>query len=120
MQEPEADPDGDGVPNVREYLVGGDPLRPSGDALVRVVPDPAAGGLAVRYLMASHVVPGSVEVFFDVSESLEVWMPVVPTPASREVGRVGSLREMEVLLPAPGGPGYYVRLGARLAGAGGD
>ena len=119
-QDPEADPDGDGVPNVREYLIGSDPLRPSGDALVRVVPDPAAGGLAVRYLMASHVVPGTVEVSFDVSASLEAWLPVVPTPPSREVARSGSVREMEVILPGFGGPGYFVRLSARLADAGGD
>ena len=120
LQQPDADPDGDGVPNVREYLAGGDPLTPSWDALHRVRHDPATGQLAVRYLMAAHVVPGSVEVSFELSEALDSWVPVVPTPASEWAGRFGSASEMEVIIPGITTPARFVRMQARLAAAGGD
>lgn len=119
-QQPEADPDGDGVPNVLEYLSGGDPLAPSWSALTRPRYFPASGELGVRFLVAAYVVPGSVEVAFELSEALDTWSPVEPSPAASFVGIVGSSREMEVLIPGITTPTHFVRMTARLVSPGGQ
>ena len=119
-QLPDADPDRDGVPNVLEYLSGGDPLTPSWSALTRPRYSPATSELGVRYLVAAHVVPGSVEVHFEFSENFEHWDPVAPVPEASLVGLVGSAREMEVVLPGVTTATGFVRMTARLVGLGGE
>ena len=76
--------------------------------------------LGVRYLVAAHVVPGSVEVHFEFSENFEHWDPVAPVPEASLVGLVGSAREMEVVLPGVTTATGFVRMTARLVGLGGE
>lgn len=100
--------------NIREDLSGGDPLTPSWDVVPRVRVDTSAGHFALRFLVAAHVVPGTIDVAFEHSETGERWTPVDPAPPSRLVGYHGRARAMEVVVPGITSPIHFAPMTVRL------
>jgi hypothetical protein len=75
-----ADPDGDGVPNLLEYAVGGNPLAADAtNAVVRGL-SPAAGQFAFQFYQRNP--PGSVTVQFQISADLLSWTNTTPSSLS--------------------------------------
>lgn len=80
---PGADPDGDGLVNLLEYLLGLDP-RESDVRAALTASRAATGGIEVCLTVPPDRV--DVVVSFQTSDDLETWLPVVPGMLKREAG----------------------------------
>lgn len=71
----QADPDGDGVPNLLEYVLGGDPAEKDGASTLPNV-QVGDGGVRVEYTLRSGL-PQEISVVTEVYDSdAEIWIPV--------------------------------------------
>jgi hypothetical protein len=77
---PNADPDGDGVPNLLEFAVGGNPLVSDATNVVVRGLSFSAAQFAIQYLQRNP--PGSIGVQFQSSGDLLNWSNTAPAAAT--------------------------------------
>lgn len=94
-----ADPDGDGFPNVQEFLFGTSPVANNG-SLSQV--SQSGGNLLITWFQRSS---GSSLYGLEESPDLESWTPANATPAvsGNQGGAPSGYQRMEALIPITGG-----------------
>lgn len=94
-----ADPDGDGFPNVQEFLFGTSPIASSG-SLSQV--SQSGGNLLITWFQRST---GSSTYDLQESPDLGAWNPANATPSisSNQSGAPSGYQRMEALIPITGG-----------------
>ncbi len=107
---PEADADGDGLPNAVEYLVGGSPARPDPPAL-RAEP-PREPGAAPAYAFRAQAVVEDVAPAWARSADLRHWEPATPR-TTRPAPGPPAFRHWTVSFAPAGTAREFIRLGAR-------
>lgn len=118
LQQPDSDPDQDGIPNIREYFAGTDPVRPSIDRFTIHERDAENASVTLRFRRAAYVPPGSVALSVELSETGHEWRRVSPTPPVRFVRRHGGVDEFEVVVTGLPSPAHLARLGVERVGGG--
>jgi hypothetical protein len=105
-QGPLADPDGDGVPNLVEFAVGGNPLVPDA-ALAKLQPIPAASGqFAFCYRLRKNL--GDVTCVIEHSTNLVDWNEIQPLSATN-ISDLGDAWLYQANFPAQD-PSEYFRI----------
>jgi len=108
-----SDPDGDGVPNIVEFAVGGNPLAPDA-SLARLQAMPMASGqFSFQYRQRQNL--GDVASVIESSTNLAIWSPISPlsTATISNLGNAWLLQANFAVQPAPAyfriqylGPGF--------------
>ncbi len=108
---PEADPDHDGVPNIIEYLTGGDPLlltTAPGNTVLRLPRLSYRAGADLRLETSGDLLEWS-----SLAESINGGPLIATTPAAVVIESGDFLKKAEVTLATSLGPRFF-RLSARL------
>jgi hypothetical protein len=101
---PLADPDDDGVPNIVEFAVGGNPLVPdAGFAQLQAVPV-ASGEFAVEYRQRKDL--ADVSAVLENSSNLLNWSVLQPQSVTN-VSDLGDAWLLRAIFPAQTEPGYF-------------
>ncbi len=104
---PEANPSGDGIPNLLKFALGGDPLLAQPDLLPAAVIDSAAAAtpdFVFTYERALAAVAAGLVFTNELSPDLLVWNPIVHGEAGANITVTpldAALEQVEVRLPAP-------------------
>jgi hypothetical protein len=99
-----ADPDGDGVPNLVEFAVGGNPFVSDG-SLAALQPMPAAPGTFVfRFRERKNL--GDVQRSFEYSSDMVNWTQVTPASLTN-VADLGDVWLREVTFATPDGIAFF-------------
>ena len=96
---PDADPDGDGFPNLHEFLSGTDPRDASSRAPLRILGSPAGGGLGLRLAIDPNRLESVIPVVEQSSDVRGPWTEAgSPRPSAAET-------ELEFPIPDPAASG---------------
>jgi len=100
---PTADPDGDGVPNLLEFAVGGNPIVADAN-LATVQSFLAAGQFDLQYRQRKNL--GDVSASFETSTNLVHWSAVVPV-STNEVSDLGNAWMLQAYFSLPPVPQFF-------------
>jgi F5/8 type C domain len=99
-----ADPDGDGVPNLLEFAVGGNPLVSDATNAVASASQISAGQFAIRFQERDSL--GDVQRQFEASPDLLQWLTATPLQIN-VLSNLGSVSIKQAVFPIHPGTTFY-------------
>ncbi len=105
-----ADPDGDGIPNAVEYVLGGDPTQPSLHLLPQA--DSSGGDIVFTFRRNEASIDGVTSVIVQYGTGLVEWddVPVPDDPGVYDTVTVEENGDVTVTIPKDGDTKKFVRL----------
>ncbi len=112
---PDADPDGDGLPNLLEYAFGASPMSPTPVARRPVLSALVLDGIEVLVLSHRRHKFRPVQFIYEMSSDLVRWTPldVSPTISNPDVDGDGMVEEVSVDVSLEGRPKVFLRIQVR-------
>lgn len=112
---PDADPDGDGLPNLLEYAFGVSPVSPTSPARRPVLSAQTLEGSAVLILSHRRHKLRPLELTYQISSDLQEWTPLEASPvvSDPDVDGDGMVEEIAVQVSPEGRPRVFLRIQAR-------